>query len=602
MIAALLACLPASAHASERRAAERQLASARQAVAAAVAREVAKVREAPPVWTDLRAAGETVVGGAPTPAAPAASAPSSEPPVLVEPPRITGGLHMGGTVECTRGVWDDTPEAPYPVTFRWLKDGTEVATGSALTLTRDDIEKTLVCVVTAAGQTEARSDEVGVPPPYPVEQPRFAGLPYVGRELSCDPGVWNDSPDAPYELSVRWERHRYERTEPMPGVRDSYTLTADDLSSSFTCIVTAEGDWEYEADWAYVSWTPVALRVTPLDDALAPGADGGYRLTLRNPNPIPVHPDEVQLWLPKGFTYRTGTTTGALSADPTVTPSYDDRLNLEWRADLLVPANGQLSFDVGVKAAPDVGDHFMRGYVSLDDPDVWSDDLYETARITVEPPFAQACTITGTEGDDELTGTPGDDVVCALGGDDVVHGLGGDDVLHGGVGSDRLDGGEGDDTLLGADGEDVLVTGPGADHMHGGGGLDSVSYANRREPVEVSIGDGSGPDGEAGEEDDVAGDIEIVRGGRGPDRLFGTPGDEELYGGAGDDELAPQAGEDLIEAGDGADFIDSGSYDAFTDRIFCGGGYDVYMAGREDRASACERELSRPERATSRVP
>jgi Ca2+-binding RTX toxin-like protein len=137
----------------------------------------------------------------------------------------------------------------------------------------------------------------------------------------------------------------------------------------------------------------------------------------------------------------------------------------------------------------------------------------------------------------------------------VLRGGAGDDVLFGGAGYDRLDGGEGDDTQLGGDGDDVLLSGPGADLISGGSGLDSFSYADRREPVLVTLGedaddgtqeifgedtDGDGEDDIPGvppEGDDVRGDVEIVRGGRSHDVLVGTGSDEELYGGAGDDEL-----------------------------------------------------------------
>ena len=71
--------------------------------------------------------------------------------------------------------------------------------------------------------------------------------------------------------------------------------------------------------------------------------------------------------------------------------------------------------------------------------------------------------------------------------------------------------------------------------MRGGGGLDTVTYAARIAPVAVTVGVDEGDDGETGEGDTVASDVEIVRGGRGNDDLIGGPGPEELYGRAGDD-------------------------------------------------------------------
>ena len=115
----------------------------------------------------------------------------------------------------------------------------------------------------------------------------------------------------------------------------------------------------------------------------------------------------------------------------------------------------------------------------------------------------------------------------------------------------------------------------------------------RRTPVVVTLGE-SADDGEEGEGDDVDADVEIIRGGRSDDLLAGTTGPEELYAGAGDDRIVSEGGGDLIEAGDGNDSIETGFYD-YVDRLFCGSGYDRYMAGDEDRVSACEFMEARPE-------
>jgi hypothetical protein len=73
------------------------------------------------------------------------------------------------------------------------------------------------------------------------------------------------------------------------------------------------------------------------------------------------------------------------------------------------------------------------------------------------------CTITGTDGADQLVGTSHDDVICGLGGDDVIDARGGDDVVFGDAGDDQIDGGAGDDTLYGGAGVDALNGGPGTD-------------------------------------------------------------------------------------------------------------------------------------------
>ncbi len=103
-----------------------------------------------------------------------------------------------------------------------------------------------------------------------------------------------------------------------------------------------------------------------------------------------------------------------------------------------------------------------------------------------------ACTVTGTNGNDILSGTAGRDVICGLGGNDIIRGFGGDDVLRGGAGNDTVYGGDGadriegangkdalygeggNDTILGGAGNDTLRGGPGRDRLDGGPGRDSV--------------------------------------------------------------------------------------------------------------------------------
>jgi Ca2+-binding RTX toxin-like protein len=87
------------------------------------------------------------------------------------------------------------------------------------------------------------------------------------------------------------------------------------------------------------------------------------------------------------------------------------------------------------------------------------------------------CTISGTDGPDELIGTTGNDVICAGAGDDVIDALGGDDVVLAGGGTDPVYGREGNDIVAGAHDADVLrgqagddrITGDGAKDIHDGG-------------------------------------------------------------------------------------------------------------------------------------
>ena len=84
-----------------------------------------------------------------------------------------------------------------------------------------------------------------------------------------------------------------------------------------------------------------------------------------------------------------------------------------------------------------------------------------------------ACTISGTNGSDELTGTDGDDVICGLDGDDHVSALGGEDLVLGGRQPDTIRGQSGSDLLLGEQANDNLFGGSGYDVIDGGPGTDT---------------------------------------------------------------------------------------------------------------------------------
>lgn len=152
------------------------------------------------------------------------------------------------------------------------------------------------------------------------------------------------------------------------------------------------------------------------------------------------------------------------------------------------------------------------------------------------PRLHEACTLTGTDGDDTLVGTEGPDVLCGLGGDDRLEGLGGDDVLDGGAGNDLLDGGEGSDT---------------AEY--------SGSPRGVRVDLEAGTGEGWGAD-ELVEVESVVGSPgnDVLWGSAAPNRLEGGEGVDLLFGRGGDDELAGGSGDDHLDGGAGTDELDGG--------------------------------------------
>ena len=177
-------------------------------------------------------------------------------------------------------------------------------------------------------------------------------------------------------------------------------------------------------------------------------------------------------------------------------------------------------------------------------------------------------TLNGGAGLDRLEGGPGGDTLDAGPGCDVLFGdayepsIGPDatdghagaDRLLGGDDSDRLFGGPGDDILEGGDGLDALSGGFGSDSMSGGPGNDGVLYA-RIAPVTASLAGGAG-NGEAGENDVIAADVEGLAGGGGDDRLTGNGGENDLSGNGGNDVLDGAGGfSDYLTGGTGNDLL-----------------------------------------------
>lgn len=222
-------------------------------------------------------------------------------------------------------------------------------------------------------------------------------------------------------------------------------------------------------------------------------------------------------------------------------------------------------------------------------------DLGDGADTLTADHFAKvALVITGGNGDDVITTGTLADIVDGGAGNDVLQGMEGADRLLGGSGLDTLDGGEGEDTLDGGsendvllgdgdvdparggadaldggDGDDWLEGGPRADTLTGGEGRDLASYGDHQSGVTVTL-DGESGDGQPGENDDLAGDVEDAVGGAGGDLLVGGPGVNLLDGGDGDDVLRGGDDGDTLEGGPGRD------------RLTGDGGLDVHRAGAGD--------------------
>ena len=191
----------------------------------------------------------------------------------------------------------------------------------------------------------------------------------------------------------------------------------------------------------------------------------------------------------------------------------------------------------------------------------------------------------GGGGDDGLSGTPNGDRLFGDDGGDRLEAKDGNDQLDGGAGDDYLYDGPGDDAATAGPGNDNFYPGPGRDTFSGGVGDDTVFYSDRTAPVTVTLND-QPDDGESGEGDNVASDIETVYGGSGNDTIAAGPVASRLIGGGGNDTIKGSPDEDRIEGNEGDDTIDSrdGRYDS----IDCGPGNDVVLADPDDGVSNCE--------------
>jgi hypothetical protein len=144
--------------------------------------------------------------------------------------------------------------------------------------------------------------------------------------------------------------------------------------------------------------------------------------------------------------------------------------------------------------------------------------------------------LSGTDRPDKLYG--GD------GYEDEVRGLGGSDELWGGFGKDYMFGGPGDDFLVG---------------------------------------------GTTNHEDDHDKSKDVLWGGSGNDILYGGRGADFLYG-EGQFDTDPQGQhEDVFYGGDGNDQFDA--EDGQRDELYCGEGWDRYLADKFDHvSSSCEKK------------
>jgi DNA-binding beta-propeller fold protein YncE len=148
-------------------------------------------------------------------------------------------------------------------------------------------------------------------------------------------------------------------------------------------------------------------------------------------------------------------------------------------------------------------------------------------------------------------------------------------------------------TINGGTGDDTLVGAQENDDFHGGAGTgDSVAYVGiaaasitRTSTVVARLASGASPstgNGETGENDSIADDVEGLTGGNGNDILFGNPGPNTIAGSAppGTPDVDPQPtgteSRDFIAGGPGDDTMVAGD----SGTVSGGDGNDTLVGGR----------------------
>jgi uncharacterized repeat protein (TIGR01451 family) len=98
---------------------------------------------------------------------------------------------------------------------------------------------------------------------------------------------------------------------------------------------------------------PLTTAKTADQAAVSAGAQDGYTITLGNPNASGVQVTSITDTLPAGFTYVSGSTTGATTSNPTISGQ-----TLTWSGPFTDPAAGSISLHFGVTASSTAGTYY----------------------------------------------------------------------------------------------------------------------------------------------------------------------------------------------------------------------------------------------------
>ena len=106
---------------------------------------------------------------------------------------------------------------------------------------------------------------------------------------------------------------------------------------------------------------PLSTTKTADSPTASPGGSDGYTITIHNPNTRVVNLSAVTDTLPAGFSYTPGSTSGATTADPSITGQ-----DLRWAGPIAVPAAGSISIHFNVTVSSTPGDYFNNAGAEAD--------------------------------------------------------------------------------------------------------------------------------------------------------------------------------------------------------------------------------------------
>lgn len=202
------------------------------------------------------------------------------------------------------------------------------------------------------------------------------------------------------------------RTTALATESDGLTKT---VTASATVIPNAVNHVQFKiadtSDYVYDSWVviraasfqagePVVVTKTAGSPTSLPGAANTYTITLTNPGPAAQTVNEIEDFLPFGFVYTPGSSSGATSSNPAI-----NGRKLLWTGPFIVPANGTKTLTFGVSVAPASGIYYNSALARGNGPIIPTGD---TAPVTVSAAHPIKWTATfqslGISGSPNLTG------------------------------------------------------------------------------------------------------------------------------------------------------------------------------------------------------